>query len=135
MAAEKGVATQMGNLCHSCESIRRIVQNLRSGKLGPVKKVVSHMGKKWGATSLPPEAEKPAGLDWEAWPHWRLDSRHQRLERACPEQKLWLLRRFDGDRPRGCRGFGNWREADVRYEGEQIRQQRQHQCSPLVQAA
>lgn len=66
-AAEKGVATQMGNQGHSSESIRRIVENLRGGTLGPVKKVVSEMGKKWGATSMPPEAEKPAGLDWDAW--------------------------------------------------------------------
>lgn len=66
-AAEKGVATQMGNQGHSSESIRRIVENLRGGTLGPVKKVVSEMGKKWGATGLPSEAEKPAGLDWEAW--------------------------------------------------------------------
>ncbi len=66
-AAETGLATQMGNQGHSSESIRRIVENLRGGTLGPVTKVVSEMGKKWGATSMPPEAEKPAGLDWEAW--------------------------------------------------------------------
>lgn len=66
-AAEKKVATQMGNQGHSSESIRRIVENLRGGTLGPVKKVISEMGKKWGATGMPPEAEKPAGLDWDAW--------------------------------------------------------------------
>jgi len=66
-AAEKKVATQMGNQGHSSESIRRIVENLRGGTLGPVKKVVSQMGKKWGATGMPPKGEKPAGLDWDAW--------------------------------------------------------------------
>jgi predicted dehydrogenase len=66
-AAEKKIVTQMGNQGHSSDSIRRIVEHLRGGTLGPVKKVVSQMGKKWGATGLPPKGTKPAGLDWEAW--------------------------------------------------------------------
>lgn len=66
-AAEKKVATQMGNQGHSSESIRRIVENLRGGTLGPVKKVVSQMGKKWGATGMPPLGTKPTGLNWDSW--------------------------------------------------------------------
>ena len=66
-AAEKKIVTQMGNQGHSSDSIRRIVEHLRSGSLGSVKKVVSQMGKKWGAMGMPPKADKPSGLDWEAW--------------------------------------------------------------------
>lgn len=66
-AAEKKVATQMGNQGHASESIRRIVENLRGGALGHVKKVVSQMGKKWGATGMPPKGEQPKGLDWNSW--------------------------------------------------------------------
>ncbi len=66
-AAETGLATQMGNQGHSSDSIRSIVENLRGGTLGPVEKVVSHMSKKWGATGMPPKAEKPAGLNWDSW--------------------------------------------------------------------
>jgi predicted dehydrogenase len=66
-AAEKKIVTQMGNQGHSSDSIRKIVEHLRGESIGPVKKVVSHMGKKWGATGMPPKAAKPSGLDWEAW--------------------------------------------------------------------
>ncbi|MDA1142831.1 MAG: Gfo/Idh/MocA family oxidoreductase [Planctomycetota bacterium] len=67
MAAEKKVATQMGNQGHSSESIRLIVEYLRAGSLGKVTKVIGQMNKKWGAEALPAPAAKPEGLDWNAW--------------------------------------------------------------------
>ncbi|MFT5126708.1 MAG: putative dehydrogenase [Rhodothermales bacterium] len=67
LAAEKGVATQMGNQGHSSDSIRRIVEYLQNGTLGKVDRVISQMGKAWGADTLGAQAEKPAGLDWNAW--------------------------------------------------------------------
>jgi predicted dehydrogenase len=67
LAAEKGVATQMGNQGHSSEAIRRIVEYLQSGTLGKVDRVIAQMGKGWGAQKFGAQAEKPAALDWDAW--------------------------------------------------------------------
>ena len=67
LAAEKGVATQMGNQGHSAEAIRRIVEYIQSDTLGKIDKVVAQMGKGWGAEKFGARAEKPSGLDWNAW--------------------------------------------------------------------
>lgn len=66
LAAEKKLATQMGNQGHSSEGIRLIVEYLRSGALGPVKTVHTRSSKGWGAGTFK-EGKKPAGLDWDSW--------------------------------------------------------------------
>ncbi|MEZ5302265.1 MAG: Gfo/Idh/MocA family oxidoreductase [Verrucomicrobiales bacterium] len=68
LAAEKKVATQMGNQGHSSEDIRLIVEYIRGGTLGDVQKVHCVSNRSFGAKGERP-ASKPApeGLDWEAW--------------------------------------------------------------------
>jgi predicted dehydrogenase len=66
VAAEKKLATQMGNQGHSSEGIRLIVEYLRSGALGDVKTVHTHCSKGWGAGTFN-EAKTPVGLNWDAW--------------------------------------------------------------------
>jgi predicted dehydrogenase len=67
VANEKKLPTQMGNQGHSSESIRRIVEYLRSGVLGEVKEVHCISNRRFSAKGRPKPSPVPAGMDWEAW--------------------------------------------------------------------
>ncbi len=68
VAAEKKVATQMGTQIHASGNFRRIVELVRSGAIGPVRRVHiwlrggGHAGDRPNQT--PPV---PDGLDWDLW--------------------------------------------------------------------
>jgi predicted dehydrogenase len=69
-ARETGVATQMGNQGHSTPDIRRAVEWIRDGAIGPVRAVHAWLG----APNKPMPAERPTetpplpeGLHWDLW--------------------------------------------------------------------
>ena len=64
------VATQMGNQAHAGEPIRRGVELLRAGLLGPVREVHAWTNRPiWpqGMTERPAAQPVPATLDWDLW--------------------------------------------------------------------
>jgi len=67
VANKKKLPTQMGNQGHSSESIRRIVEYLRSGSLGEVRDVHCICNRRFSARKRPASKPVPEGLDWEAW--------------------------------------------------------------------
>src|SRR4051812_15961645 len=71
VAAETKVATQMGNQGHSAPGMRRTIDLLNSGVLGPVKEVHAWVGtSRWNPTVQGRPAEgtpKPDGLNWDLW--------------------------------------------------------------------
>jgi predicted dehydrogenase len=74
-AAHFRVQTQMGNQAHADEPIRRAVELIRAGIIGPVREVHAWTNRPiWpqGAAALAERrksmaSSKPAALDWEAW--------------------------------------------------------------------
>ncbi len=70
-----GVQTQMGNQAHAAEPIRRAVELVRAGIIGPVREVYCWTNRPtWpqGAKALDERAKtagtaKPADLDWDLW--------------------------------------------------------------------
>ena len=70
VAKESGVATQMGNLGHSGDSIRRTCEWIWAGAIGPVREVHAWGdGGRWVTRpGRPPETPPvPAGFDWDLW--------------------------------------------------------------------
>jgi predicted dehydrogenase len=70
VAEETGVATQMGNQGHSTDDIRRAVEWIRDGAIGPVKEVHAWLGtpNKPMPESRPTETPPvPDGLHWDLW--------------------------------------------------------------------
>lgn len=70
VAAETGVATQMGNQGHSNEGIRKTVEWIKAGAIGPVREVHAWAStSRWNKTLAgPPEAAPaPAGMNWDLW--------------------------------------------------------------------
>jgi predicted dehydrogenase len=67
VANAKKLVTQMGNQGHSSESIRLIVEYIRSGAIGDVQRVDFRMNKHWGATKYDDAAPTPANVDWDSW--------------------------------------------------------------------
>lgn len=70
VAAETGVATQMGNQGHSGEGIRRVYEWIRGGVIGPVREVHAWASaSRWNKTLAgPPEtAAVPSGFNWDLW--------------------------------------------------------------------
>jgi predicted dehydrogenase len=76
LAAQRfGVQTQMGNQAHAGEPIRRAVELVRAGVIGPVHEVHAWTNRPiWpqGQAALDQRQEladkpKPAGLDWDLW--------------------------------------------------------------------
>jgi predicted dehydrogenase len=70
VARETGVATQMGNQGNSGEGIRRTVEWLRAGAIGPVREVHawSDAGRWVTGRGRPPETPPvPEGLNWDLW--------------------------------------------------------------------
>ena len=67
VAARKKLATQMGNQGHSSESIRIIVEYIRSGALGEIRKLHCVSNRSFGASRRPASKPVPEGLDWQSW--------------------------------------------------------------------
>jgi len=70
LADETGVATQMGNERHSGAGIRRAVEMLFGGGLGPIRQVHCWTNRpQWPQGIARPEATSPAppGLAWDLW--------------------------------------------------------------------
>jgi len=68
LAAEKGVATQMGTQIHAGGNYRRVVELVRSGAIGSVTEVHVACGKGWGGNGRPQgEHEVPAHFHWDLW--------------------------------------------------------------------
>lgn len=67
-AREAGVATQMGTQIHAQPNYRRVVELVKAGTIGSIRRVHVWVGKGWGATEMPkPAGEAPARLDWDVW--------------------------------------------------------------------
>jgi predicted dehydrogenase len=71
-AAKYGVCTQLGNQGTAANGLRKAVELVRAGELGPVKEVHVWTNRPiWpqapGTKERPKEAPVPAYLDWEAW--------------------------------------------------------------------
>jgi len=64
------VQTQMGNQAHAGEPIRRAVELVRAGIIGPVREVHAWSGTPRTAKAVWPgegPATRPAGLNWDLW--------------------------------------------------------------------
>ncbi len=82
-AAKAGVATQMGNQMHSSPNMRRVVELIHAGAIGPVHESHTWVSRAWGlqskeaseknqdrvyVTDRPRETmDLPKGLNWELW--------------------------------------------------------------------
>lgn len=70
MAAQTGVACQMGIQLHSTGAYRLVPAFIRSGRIGRIKEVHSWSFKDWGGRSEwiePASHEVPENLNWDAW--------------------------------------------------------------------
>lgn len=68
VAAETGAVTQMGNQSHGTDRLRRVVEIVRSGMLGPVHQVVCWSNKQFSGGDRPAETPPvPEHLDWDLW--------------------------------------------------------------------
>ncbi len=70
LAAEKKVATQMGNQGHANEGNRLVVEWVQSGMLGDIKEVHTWTNRPvWpqGISKRPPSKPAPDHLNWDAW--------------------------------------------------------------------
>ncbi|MBT8487163.1 MAG: Gfo/Idh/MocA family oxidoreductase, partial [Phycisphaerae bacterium] len=66
LAAEQGVATQMGTQIHAGANYRRVVELIRSGAIGPVREAHVWCGKSWSNGRFR-SAPVPDHLDWDLW--------------------------------------------------------------------
>lgn len=67
LAAEQGVATQMGTQIHAGGNYRRVVELVRSGAIGPVRDVYVWCNKSWSDGRFRFGSDAPAHLDWDLW--------------------------------------------------------------------
>jgi predicted dehydrogenase len=70
VAAETGVATQMGNQGHSGDFIRQTCEMIWDGCIGDVREVHAWTAAtRWnkGLTGRPADEPTPAGVDWDLW--------------------------------------------------------------------
>lgn len=70
VAAETGLATQMGNQGHSTEGMRQTVELIQAGAIGQVQEVKAWVsGARWNPTltGRPEDEATPQGLDWNLW--------------------------------------------------------------------
>ncbi len=68
VAADQGVATQMGTQIHATDNYRRIVELIRAGAIGEVREC--HCWLRGGGSAADRPTEKPPvpeGLDWDLW--------------------------------------------------------------------
>ncbi len=67
-AREHGVATQMGTQLHATNEMKTMVEIVRSGLIGKVRKVDLWSGKNWGGGTRPTDTPPvPETLDWNLW--------------------------------------------------------------------
>jgi predicted dehydrogenase len=64
-----GVVSQIGTQIHAGQNFRRVVEYVRSGKLGPISVVRTFNVMNQGPDGIgsAPDSDPPAGLDWEMW--------------------------------------------------------------------
>jgi predicted dehydrogenase len=68
VAAEQGVATQLGTQVHSSENYRRIVELIRHGAIGEVSSCHLWLRSGWPVTDRPAETPPvPPDLRWDLW--------------------------------------------------------------------
>lgn len=71
VARETGLATQMGNQLHAHDNIRKTVEFLRAGAIGPVHEAYSWVGATRylkGLSGYPAKSMKvPKGFNWDLW--------------------------------------------------------------------
>jgi len=68
LARKKKLATQLGTQRHNLPNMRRSVELIKSGAIGPVTKVYCWMGGSRGMPSVPSDTPKvPAHLDYDLW--------------------------------------------------------------------
>ena len=73
VAAENGLATQMGNHIHASDNYRRVVELIQSGAIGPVRechvwRTPVSRNKKWDISARPSETPPvPSQLNWDLW--------------------------------------------------------------------
>ncbi len=71
VAAEQGVATQMGNIGHARDGMRETVEWIRDGAIGTVREVHAWAGAtRWNKGMLAPPTDEPPmpeGIDWDLW--------------------------------------------------------------------
>jgi len=62
------VMTQMGIQIHADNTVKLVVEIIKSGKIGKVRKVDIFSNKNWGGGTRPQEGQPvPEGLDWDLW--------------------------------------------------------------------
>jgi predicted dehydrogenase len=62
------VMTQMGIQIHADNTVKLVVEIIKSGKVGKVRKVDIFSNKNWGGGTRPQEGQPvPEGLDWDLW--------------------------------------------------------------------
>jgi predicted dehydrogenase len=67
-ARERGVMTQMGTQVHATEGLKRLVEMIKSGMIGKVRRVDLWSGKDWGGGERPTDTPAvPETLDWDVW--------------------------------------------------------------------
>ncbi len=67
-ARQYGVVTQMGNQSHATDRLRKVVEIVRSGLLGPIHQVVCWSNKQFSGGDRPRETPPvPDTLDWDLW--------------------------------------------------------------------
>lgn len=67
-AVEFECVTQMGIQIHANQNYRRVVEAVRAGAVGTVRKVIVFVnGTDWSAAKLPAEREVPDGLAYDLW--------------------------------------------------------------------
>ncbi len=67
-AREHNVTTQMGIQIHAEDTVKLVVEIIKSGIIGKVRKVDIWSGKNWGGGTRPTETEPiPETLNWDLW--------------------------------------------------------------------
>ncbi len=63
------IISQVGTQIHASENFRRVVEYVRSGKLGPISvaRTFNVMNQGVGGIGQQPNGDPPAGLDWDLW--------------------------------------------------------------------
>lgn len=67
LAAEKGVATQMGTQIHASDNYRRVVELIQGNAIGPVSEVYVWCNKAWSDGRFDFKDQTPSHLDWDLW--------------------------------------------------------------------
>lgn len=67
LASEHKLATQMGTQIHAGDNYRRVVELVRSGAIGPVKRVHVWAGAAYSGARFTTGAAAPDSLDWDLW--------------------------------------------------------------------